>query len=195
MLTGNKDVDRKILNELDDVDLVKACQVNKQAHSICKDQVFWMNRVFQRYNYVPGVVLRKYKGKDKDKNRTWSDYYIHDLRKINKNSLIDGSKNGRLDHVIIALKNGANIRAELDQALKLSSKNGHLEVVKFLVEQGANIHAEDDYALRFSSEKGHLDTVKFLVENGANIHAQDDYALKLSSKNGCLLYTSPSPRD
>ena len=104
MLTGNKDVDRKILNELEDVDLMKACQVYKHAHSICKDQVFWMNRVFQRYNYVPSDVLRKYKGE-----RSWSDYYIHDLRKINKNSLIDGSENGRLDHVIIALKNGANI--------------------------------------------------------------------------------------
>ena len=31
MLTGNKDVDRKILNELGDVDLVKKCQVNKQG--------------------------------------------------------------------------------------------------------------------------------------------------------------------
>ncbi len=40
MLTGNKDVDRKILNELDDEDLVKACQVNKQVNTLCNDQVF-----------------------------------------------------------------------------------------------------------------------------------------------------------
>ena len=45
MLTGNKDVDRKILNELEDKDLVNACQINKKAHTLCNDQVFWMNRV------------------------------------------------------------------------------------------------------------------------------------------------------
>ena len=127
MLTGNKDVDRKILNELEDVDLVKACQVYKYADSICKDQVFWMNRVFKRYNYVPGVVLRKYKGEN-----SWSDYYIHDLRKINKDSLIIGSRNGRFDHVIIALKNSANIHAHDDYALREASKYGHLDVVDYL---------------------------------------------------------------
>jgi len=41
MLTGNKDVDRKILNELEDKDLVNVCQTNKQANLLCNDQVFW----------------------------------------------------------------------------------------------------------------------------------------------------------
>ncbi len=104
MLTGNKDVDRKIFNELDDVDLVRVCQVNKQAESLCNDQVFWMNRVFNRFGYVGGDVLRTNKGT----NRSWSEYYIKDLRKINKNNayeyLTRGSKNNRLDHVTIALK-------------------------------------------------------------------------------------------
>lgn len=34
MLTGIKDVDRKILNELEDEDLVKACQINKEANTL-----------------------------------------------------------------------------------------------------------------------------------------------------------------
>ena len=80
MLTGNKNIDIKILNELEDVDLVKFCQVNKQANSICKDQVFWMNRVFNRFGYVGGNILRKYKG-----NKSWSEYYI-DLIKYKRDS-------------------------------------------------------------------------------------------------------------
>ena len=60
MLTGNKDVDRKILNELEDKDLVNVCQANKQANSLCNDQVFWMNRVFDRFGYVGGDLLRKF---------------------------------------------------------------------------------------------------------------------------------------
>ncbi len=111
MLTGNKDVDRKILNELEDKDLVSLCQINKQANSLCNDQVFWMNRVFLRFGYVGGNILRKYKG-----DRTWSEYYIQDLRKINPTNadkyLETGSHEGKLYHVIIALKNGANISHE-----------------------------------------------------------------------------------
>ena len=144
MLTGNKNIDIKILNELEDVDLVKFCQVNKQANSICKDQVFWMNRVFNRFGYVGGNILRKYKG-----NKSWSKYYIdlikykRDNKKYVNEYLMEGSENGRLDQVIIALKNGADIHADNDDALRWASKNGHLEVVKYLVENGANIHTNE----------------------------------------------------
>ena len=96
MLTGIKDVDRKILNELEDKDLVKACQVSKQADDICNDQTFQMNRVFNRFGYVGGDILRKNKG-----DRSWSEYYIQDLRKIqdktnNNKYLEDGSKKWKI---------------------------------------------------------------------------------------------------
>ena len=161
MLTGNKDVDRKILNELEDKDLVNVCQANKQANSLCNDQVFWMNRVFDRFGYVGGDLLRKFKG-----NRSWSEYYIQDLRKIPFNPgmyLEKGSEEGRLDQVIIALKNGANIHAGNDDALIYASWNGHLEVVKYLVGAGANIHAGNDDALKSASRNGHLEVVNYLV--------------------------------
>ena len=192
MLTGNKDVDRKILNELEDKDLVNVCQTNKKAQSLCNDQVFWMNRVFLRFGYVGGDVLRANKGTD----RSWSEYYIKDLRKINStnatNKLMFGSYKGKLDRVIISLKNGANIHGQSDYALRYASENGHLDVVKYLVEfkpDGANIHAQNDDALRWASNNDHLDIVKYLVElkpDGANIHANDDDALILASKNGHL---------
>ena len=78
MLTGIKDVDYKILNELDDKDLVKYCQTNKEANKICNDQTFWMRRVLKKISYIDIEILRKYKGE-----RSWSEYYIEDLRKIN----------------------------------------------------------------------------------------------------------------
>ncbi len=189
MLTGNKDIDRKLLNELEDEDLVNVCQVNKKAQLLCNDQVFWMNRVFLRFGYVGGDILRANKGTD----RTWSEYYIKDLRKINPTNATSelhfGSKNERLDRVIISLKNGANIHADDDDALGWGSYNGRIEVVKYLVGYGANIHADNDYALRSASLNGHLEVVKYLVElkpDGANIHASDDYALRYSSSNGHL---------
>ena len=134
MLTGNKDVDRKILNKLEDNDLVKVCQVNKQANTLCNDQVFWMNRVFNRFGYVPGDILRKYKG-----DRSWSEYYIQDLRKINPSNaqgyLQVGAEHGRLDQVIIALKIGGNIRSDYDYALRTAKKKEYLDIVKYLTDE------------------------------------------------------------
>ncbi len=182
LLTGNKDVDRKILNTLEDKDLVNVCQVNKKAQSLCNDQVFWMNRVFLKFGYVGGDVLRANKGTD----RTWSEYYIKDLRKINSTNadkyIRNGSKNGRLDHVIISLNIGANIHTY--DALRFASYYGHLNVVKYLISAGANIHGNSDAALIVASEYGQTEVVKYLISAGADIHAVSDFALRLASING-----------
>ncbi len=188
-LTGNKDVDRKILNNLEDEDLVKFCTVDKKSQSLCNDQVFWMNRVFLKFGYVGGDVLRANK-----KDRTWSEYYIKDLRKINKSNakkyLLSGSERGRLDHVIISLMgHGADIHTRDDTALFWASKKGHLDIVRYLVEfkpDGANIHALDDLALIWASQYGQIDIVRYLISAGANIHASSDGALRYSSINGHL---------
>jgi ankyrin repeat protein len=107
---------------------------------------------------------------------------------LNGNSIDQGSiwasQKGKLRLVKWVLRNGANIHAFDDGALRYASRNGHLEVVKYLVEQGADIHADDDGALRWASVNGHLEVVKYLVEKGANIHAENDYALRWASGNG-----------
>ena len=60
------------------------------------------------------------------------------------------------------IKNGANIRALNDSALRLASAGGHLDVVKYLIEHGANVHALNDLALCWASARGHLDVVEYL---------------------------------
>ena len=185
MLTGNKDVDRKILNELEDKDLVNVCQTNKKANSLCNDQVFWMNRVFDRFGYVGGNILRKYKGTD----RSWSEYYINDLRKINltnaQNYLNRGSIKDRLDHVVIAL-NFPNSITNLIYPMKMVSAYGNLDILKYLVSHGVDIQVDNNVALRLASRKGNLDVVKYLLDNGADIHAGDDYALEFAVSAGHL---------
>ncbi|GAH39349.1 unnamed protein product [marine sediment metagenome] len=108
---------------------------NTEADKICIDQTFWMNRVIIKFPYIDLDVLKKYKDK-----RNWSEYYIQDLRKIgHKNSkdyLRSGARYNRLDHVKIALHNGADIHSDEDSAVGLASMYGHLDVVKYLVSQG-----------------------------------------------------------
>jgi len=78
----------------------------------------------------------------------------------------------------LAIKHGADVHADNEEALRLASRYGHLDVVKVLVQHGADVHASNDGALRLASEYGHIDVVKFLVEHGANVHANYDGALR-----------------
>ncbi len=184
-LTGIKDIDFKILNNLDDSSLVQYCTTNKEANKVCNNQIFWMNRTIKTFPYVNIETLRKYKG-----NRQWSEYYIDDLRKINISNadeyLRDGSEEGRMDIVIISLHNGANVHTDNDSAVIDASEFRHLEVLKYLVSMGANIRAQNDFAVRLASIRGHFEIVKYLVSLGADICADDDYAVRMASEYGKL---------
>src|SRR5665648_856485 len=120
MLTGNKNIDTKILNQLEDRDLVNVCQTNKLADQLCKDQTFWLNRILLKSN-IPIEILNKYKD-----GRTWSEYYIEDLSKITpvnaNHTLLIESQYGRLDLVIMALNQGANIHFNNDEAVSWASQ-------------------------------------------------------------------------
>ena len=185
MLTGNKNVDIKILGELEDKDLANIYQVNKKSNEICNDPGFWLNRILIKFPYLDIDILKRYKN-----NKTWSQYYINDLIKINpsnaQDELINWSKYGRLDLVIVALNKGADICSEYNSAVRWASGNGHLDVVKYLAERGADIHDYDDLTLRWAGKSGHLDVVKYLVENGADPRADSDYGMVLASMNGHL---------
>ena len=52
----------ELLNNLEDEDLVNACQTNKAADEICTDQTFWLQRILTKFPYIPLDVLKKYKG-------------------------------------------------------------------------------------------------------------------------------------
>ncbi len=82
--------------------------------------------------------------------------------KINK-QLTKAVQNGDFELIKSLLKEGLNIHASNEEALKWASNNGHLEVVKYLVEKGADIHAKDNTALRWAAENGHLEVVKYLL--------------------------------
>jgi ankyrin repeat protein len=60
------------------------------------------------------------------------------------------------------IKNGANVNANNDSALRNASSNGHLALVEYLISNGADIHACDDQALHLASQYGHLDVVKII---------------------------------
>lgn len=172
MLTGMKYLDYKILNELDDKDLVNACQTYKAADKICADQNFWLHRIQIKFPYLSYEMLNRYR-----ENRKWSDYYI-ELIKINHENmndyLLEGSKNNRMDYVLVALKQGADPDMSEPNfnttALIFASLKNNLDIVKILVENGADVNEKDDMRvtpLYVAAEQGNLDIVKYLIEHNA----------------------------
>ena len=96
-----------------------------------------------------------------------------------EDALCNAALNGRLQAVLTALRNGANVNA-LDQekrsALMLAAFNGHTEVVRVLIEKGANVHITDSMgrnALMYASSGPSPDTVRLLLENKVDLNVQD----------------------
>jgi hypothetical protein len=57
-----------------------------------------------------------------------------------------------------------------NQALLTASTFGKIRILKYLIKNGADIHANDDLAVRYAIENGHVETVKYLhsIEVGVN---------------------------
>ncbi len=181
-LTGIPDLDYVILNNLDDRDLVTYCQVNTEASQVCRDDNFWMNRAITKFPYVPKDVFSKSKG-----IRQWNKYYIDILRNIEHNPnyyFVEGSKRGKLDWVMIAVHNGADIHTDDNNALIYASKTGNLDLVKYLFALGMKNNIND--ALSSASERGHLPVVKYLLDNGADINYYQGLALSSAVTHGHL---------
>jgi len=171
-LIGIKEVDHKILNNLDDKSLVNFCQTNKKADEYCNDQTFWMNRILTIFPYLDLDLLRKYKG-----DRSWSEYYIFDLRKMPdyKNAIA----NNRLDHIKILLEKGVP-NEDKEDLIKYAVFGGRMSILKYLLSKGFVIR-DLNYQLR---NAGSLPMIKYLVSLGANIHNNYQVILRTMNRVG-----------
>ncbi len=68
MATGIKDVDLKIMMDMDDRTLFNFCQSNKYTNKLCSNEFFWRTRFITRFGELAG----KYKPKD----RLWRKHYL-----------------------------------------------------------------------------------------------------------------------
>jgi hypothetical protein len=204
MLSGIRDVDREILSKLDDKSLLIACSTDKYTWNTVCDDNFLKRRLLAKYpeiekykkvwetwkafflratHYI-ALIKEKY---DYEYNfgNFFTQYVVFEKFYKNLNNLlIESIVKKELALVIWSLKNGADIHAYDDLALRISVDSGNFEILKYLIENGANIHSRDDEALLFTSYWGKEEMVKYLVENGADIHALDDSALKFARKQG-----------
>jgi hypothetical protein len=51
-LSGNKDADLKILQNLEDTDFPRVCEVNQYVNKLCSEDVFWLNRFLLKTQFT-----------------------------------------------------------------------------------------------------------------------------------------------
>lgn len=72
-LTGNKETDFLVLNQLTDYELTRVGQVNKYVHNLSQDDTFWFNRIMKNYP-ITSQELKDAKGLLQFSN--YRDFYI-----------------------------------------------------------------------------------------------------------------------
>jgi hypothetical protein len=79
--TGMKDIDLKILSQLEDKDLFNMCLVNTYVSNLCKDEILWKNRLFKNYKKFLSIAKRYYT--DRYGEVTIEEEYGKNLEKLN----------------------------------------------------------------------------------------------------------------
>ncbi len=74
--TGIKDLDLKILMDVDDETLLNACSTNKELYRICNTDSFWRNRYIKQYG--------EHAASFKEKGRSWKNHYMQTIIDLQK---------------------------------------------------------------------------------------------------------------
>ena len=146
MLTKNRDTDFIVLNQLKDYELTQVCQANKYVNSLCNDDIFWMNRVLDRFGIYLGSsekIRTEYLT-----GRTWKEYYMwlrEELSKFPSGKIrIYGDKYERFNMLSTAfwkeieeedLLKLLNIKMNNRRNLLAYAKEGDLDGIKELFQQ------------------------------------------------------------
>ena len=203
LLTGIRDVDREILNKLDDREFLHLCSLNQTYYiNVCDDNYFkrrtearypetifykrektnWKKHYLTVVKYISLLETDfdyQYKSTDHspellyDARSTYFSERGYHIFDIN-DTLIIAIKDDNYRLVDYLIKQGTNIHNNDDYILEAAIENRNLLMLKYLLDLGIDIHASNEYALMRAIELGYLNVVKYLIERGADIHAEGD---------------------
>jgi hypothetical protein len=127
-LSKIKDVDKKILAELDDESLLSFCKTARYGNELCKDDLFWKNRFISRFGRA-----------EKNPDRSWKDFYLNAVFWVNRyrnQALARLSMKGirNIDLINFFLVRGYSPNSGLVGA----AAGGHKDLVEYFVSRGAN---------------------------------------------------------
>ena len=209
--TGDPNIDRLILDNLDDSSLAKVCGSNSyMRNKVCNEDYFrnrtrkwftetvsnkpddrsWKSWYFDLADKKE-IVRRKYNLQVAPGNNP--KRYLDILRSYGNNltgmnlRMSSAAQLGYRDLVDFFINKGAN---DWSGGLHYAAKGGHRHLVDFFIgkslSDGGNVAW--DNALRGAIMGGHRDLIDFFIENGANNFIQAIYVAELYHKDHIVQY-------
>ena len=155
MLTGFRDTDLLIMNQLNDRDLLSYCQTDKIG--VCKNEDFWRNRFIK----IHGEEAAKFKNKD----RSWKDYYlavIYYREKYTDSKAVEEA--ARKDHMDLFLFFSQFLKDRERVIAAISSENiKYINLIKNMDidQQAAN------WGLLYAAKHNDEELIRFFLKKGA----------------------------
>ena len=168
---GNKDTDKLILLNLDDRDLLIACNINKYARQILCDNTFFLTRLSQKFPHSK---------KFKPEKLSWKEYYLtivqlkDKMEKIYNFDFVDGNVYKYWDIL--------SKEKDLDYSLERAARAGLEDLVYYFVNLDPGYFGEEydwNYALHEAFYSGNSKLIEYFLERGANDY---DTALRVAAK-------------
>ena len=129
-LSKIKDVDEKILGNVDDRSLLQFCKSHQYGNEICNDENFWRRRLISKYGRA-----------EKNEDRTWKDFYLLIAYYMNeygdgalKQAAYRGIKN--IDVIKFFILRDPTTYG-LDDALVTAAEIGDVDLLDYLISRGA----------------------------------------------------------
>jgi ankyrin repeat protein len=184
-----KDLDREILLNLSDKELIKVCRLNQYLFKTVCDDNFFKRRL--QLTYPDTLSLYDVKKYSNYKNFYLNMiFYISKMKEVYGYSYVSGNTIKQYETFKNTPKKinlvSGKLEIDLQELLYVSAHKGELNLVKYAISQGAKIHSDDEEALRSASLNGHLEVVKYLVSLGADIHVEGNEPLRLAKLKGHL---------
>ena len=152
MLSGNKDVDLKIMSNIDDRSLFSLCisdPKNEYLKKLCNNETFWRNRLLNKFP--------EFKNSDENwKQNYLALVYYSDKYTPNKAMEKLAEKGMKYKNLIdFFIEKGADY---WNLGMYGAALGGHKELVDFFIEKGAD---DWNWGMRGASLGGHKELVDF----------------------------------
>ena len=205
-LTLWKDIDRKIIENLDEKSILSICSTSsKFFNQICNDS-FIQNLLEKRYpgstQYKPktqswkNFLLTIFYWKGKLKEEFNYDYAGGNFEtqyklfsKYKKKSqtmyelLSEAARYNELNIVKYAVERGADL--DNQAPLNAAVRNGNMDMIKYLVDKGANDHGD---LLAVAAGNGKIEAFKYLLSKGLELDIQTKRRIKEHVNNTIDFY-------
>ena len=131
VFTKIRDVDLKILQQLNDKELPLVCSVNKYVAELCNDENFWLTRLLNKEVYTLEEI-RDFKG-----NFTYKEIYRHLFLNEYEQGMFEAAKRNNVYYFDII--NSTHFSKRSIEEFEIAVKNNSFDILTYFI-----IHAEDD---------------------------------------------------